>query len=57
MPLTVAIVLFPEVEVPDFAGPCEVFTTASRVHRRRVPGAELAHASARPMDVPWSERP
>ena len=57
MPLTVAIVLFPEVEVPDFAGPCEVFTTASRVHRRRVPGAELAHASARQMDVPWSERP
>lgn len=30
-PLTVAIYLFPEVEVLDFAGPYEVFTTASRV--------------------------
>lgn len=40
MPLTVAIVLFPEVEVLDFAGPYEVFTTASRVHRRRAPGTE-----------------
>lgn len=34
MPLAVAILLFPEVEVLDFAGPYEVFTTASRVFAR-----------------------
>lgn len=33
----VAIYIFPHVEVLDFAGPFEVFTTASRVHRRRLP--------------------
>lgn len=37
MTLSVAIYLFDEVEVLDFAGPYEVFTTASRVHRRRHP--------------------
>lgn len=30
---TVGIYLFADVEVPDFAGPYEVFTTASRVFR------------------------
>jgi transcriptional regulator GlxA family with amidase domain len=30
-PITVAIFVFPEVEVLDFAGPYEVFTTACRV--------------------------
>ncbi len=39
MTVTVAIYLFPEVEVLDFAGPYEVFTTASRVFRRLHPGA------------------
>lgn len=34
----VAIYVFPDVEVLDFAGPFEVFTTASRVHMRRHPG-------------------
>ncbi|THF65272.1 DJ-1/PfpI family protein [Pseudothauera rhizosphaerae] len=38
MTLTVAIYIFPNVEVLDFAGPFEVFTTASRVHGRRKPG-------------------
>ena len=37
MTLAVAIYLFPDVEVLDFAGPYEVFTTASRVARRREP--------------------
>ncbi|MDO6384806.1 MULTISPECIES: DJ-1/PfpI family protein [unclassified Uliginosibacterium] len=40
MTLAVAIYLFPDAEVLDFAGPYEVFTTASRVHKRRVPEAE-----------------
>ena len=39
MTLTVAIYLFPDVEVLDFAGPYEVFTTAARVHARRQPEA------------------
>ena len=34
MTASVAIYLFPEVEVLDFAGPYEVFATASRVFRR-----------------------
>jgi transcriptional regulator GlxA family with amidase domain len=33
-PLSVAIFVFPEVEVLDLAGPYEVFTTASRVFRK-----------------------
>jgi transcriptional regulator GlxA family with amidase domain len=40
MTSTVAIYIFRDVEVLDFAGPYEVFTTASRVHRRRHPQAE-----------------
>lgn len=35
MTTSVGILLFPQVEVLDFAGPYEVFTTATRVHRRR----------------------
>lgn len=38
MPLCVAIYAFPDMEVLDFAGPFEVFTTASRVHGRMHPG-------------------
>ena len=34
MPLRIAIFVFPDVEVLDFAGPYEVFTTANRVARR-----------------------
>lgn len=35
----VGILLYPEVEVLDFAGPYEVFTTASRMALRHAPGA------------------
>lgn len=35
---TIGIFLFPEIEVLDFAGPYEVFTTASRVASRQSPG-------------------
>jgi transcriptional regulator GlxA family with amidase domain len=38
MPLRVGIYVYPEVEVLDFAGPFEVFSTASRVARRLHPG-------------------
>ena len=34
MTMSIAIYLFPDAEVLDFAGPYEVFTTASRVFRR-----------------------
>jgi len=36
---TIGIYLFPKVEVLDFAGPYEVFTTAARVAGRRNPDA------------------
>jgi transcriptional regulator GlxA family with amidase domain len=35
MTISVAIFVFPDVEVLDFAGPYEVFTTASRVFKRK----------------------
>jgi transcriptional regulator GlxA family with amidase domain len=38
MTLSIAIYVYPQVEVLDFAGPFEVFTTASRVFGRRDPG-------------------
>jgi transcriptional regulator GlxA family with amidase domain len=38
-PIRVSVLLFDQVEVLDFAGPCEVFTTASRMHQRLQPGA------------------
>lgn len=37
--LNIGIYLFDGVELLDFAGPIEVFTTAARVHARRHPGA------------------
>lgn len=40
MTTTVTIYLFPDVEVLDFAGPYEVFTTASRVFKRQHPGSD-----------------
>jgi transcriptional regulator GlxA family with amidase domain len=33
MTVSVAIYVFPELEMLDFAGPYEVFATASRVHK------------------------
>jgi len=36
----VAIYVYDDVEVLDFAGPFEVFSTAARVHRRRAPGED-----------------
>lgn len=41
MTIKVAIYVFPEVEVLDFAGPYEVFTTASRVFGRTHPAEEI----------------
>jgi transcriptional regulator GlxA family with amidase domain len=40
MTTSVAIYVFPDVEVLDFAGPFEVFTTASRVLKRRNPALD-----------------
>jgi len=40
MALNVAVLLYDDVEVLDFAGPIEVFTTASRVAGKRSPGSE-----------------
>ena len=34
MTKTIAILLFPDIEVLDFAGPFEVFSTANRVAKR-----------------------
>lgn len=45
MPTRVGIFIFPDVEVLDFAGPYEVFTTASRVFSREQP------AAGRPFEV------
>lgn len=42
MPISVGILLFDNVEVLDFAGPYEVFTTATRVHGKMAPGAPAA---------------
>ena len=40
MTISVGIYIYNNVEVLDFAGPFEVFTTASRVYLRRNPGME-----------------
>lgn len=40
MTIAIGIFVFPDVEVLDFAGPYEVFTTASRVFARAQPQAE-----------------
>lgn len=37
----IGIYVFNDMEVLDFAGPYEVFTTASRMHARDHPGSEL----------------
>ena len=40
MTINVGIYLYNEVEVLDFAGPFEVFSTASRVNARILPGSD-----------------
>jgi putative intracellular protease/amidase len=44
MTLRVGIYIYPDVEVLDFAGPYEVFSTASRVTCRKDPAATLPFA-------------
>jgi len=44
MTRTVGIYIFNEVEVLDFAGPYEVFSTASRVHQRSHPQEEIPYS-------------
>ena len=39
--MIIGIYVYDQVEVLDFSGPFEVFTTASRVHTRQNPGASL----------------
>jgi len=39
--VNIGIYIYDNAEVLDFAGPFEVFTTASRVHARQNPGASL----------------
>ena len=39
--LSVGILVFDDVEILDFCGPYEVFSTAARVHARRHPGHTL----------------
>jgi transcriptional regulator GlxA family with amidase domain len=41
---SVAIFVFPDAEVLDFAGPYEVFTTATRVHGRKYPSSPAPFA-------------
>jgi transcriptional regulator GlxA family with amidase domain len=51
--LDVAILLFPEVEVLDFAGPFEVFSVASRIHRGTEHGPfRVSTVAAQRMPVP-----
>lgn len=44
MSIAVGIFVFPDIEVLDFAGPYEVFTTAARVAGRQNPAAEKPFA-------------
>lgn len=44
MTRTVGIYIFKDVEVLDFAGPYEVFSTASRVHQRSHPREEIPYS-------------
>jgi len=51
--LDVAILIFPEVEVLDFAGPFEVFSVASRIHRGLPhPAFRVSTVAAERMPVP-----
>jgi transcriptional regulator GlxA family with amidase domain len=51
--IRVGILLFPDVEVLDFAGPFEVFSVAARItrHARTSPVFEVATVAARPEPV------
>ena len=49
--LTVHILAFDGVEALDFAGPYEVFTTATRMHQRLAPAASEAASAAPLFDV------
>ena len=40
MTKNIGIYIYDDVEVLDFAGPYEVFSTASRVHQRSTPEGE-----------------
>jgi transcriptional regulator GlxA family with amidase domain len=51
-PLEVAILLFPEIEVLDFAGPFEVFSVAGRILRGdRHPPFRVRTVAARPGEI------
>jgi transcriptional regulator GlxA family with amidase domain len=56
MTRSIGIYLFDEVEVLDFAGPFEVFSTASRVAARRQDGAPAPFAVTLIADVPRTVR-
>lgn len=47
-PTDVLLLMFDEVELLDFAGPYEVFTTANRLARRDAPSADAAHMPVPP---------
>ena len=47
--MEIGIYVFDQVEVLDFAGPYEVFTTAARVHARMNSGARSASAKGEPL--------
>ncbi len=47
MTLNVGVYLFPEVELLDFAGPCEVFTTANRLAPEGAPFSVFSVADRR----------
>lgn len=55
----VALLAFDSMEALDFAGPFEVFTTASREARMAVSlgwnGTALARATAHQMDYVWTQ--
>lgn len=50
----VGILIFPDVEVLDFAGPYEVFSVA-RLSEERCSGESVARATARHMEYPYPE--
>ena len=63
--LHIKILAFDGLEALDFAGPLEVFTTASRMHQRLHPGSDAWSAvcsvaqgnglvAARQMDFAWT---
>ena len=49
---TVALLAFDDMEALDFAGPFEVFTTASRVYAKMVKSKQIAHLSINEIEKP-----